>query len=123
MMMSAGVDDQIPPAKPSEPRVVKPTSEPKVEITVQSPEEQASPQSKEEPSPLKEFLGTPTPQRDLHVWTSADGKFSAEAEFVSLTAGVAKLRKRDGAIVEVELNRLSESDQQYIRKGQYKRGP
>lgn len=59
------------------------------------------------------------PEREFRTWTS--GKFSTEAQFVSLTAGVVKLKKRDGTIAEVPIDKLSEEDQRYIRSGAFKR--
>ncbi len=51
---------------------------------------------------------------DVRTWTSADGKFHTEAEFVSLTAGVVTLRKTDGSTIRVPLERLSEEDREWI---------
>jgi len=59
-------------------------------------------------------------KREFHTWTS--GKFTTEAQFLSMTAGVVKLKKRDGDVVEISIDKLSEADQQYIRSGAYKRG-
>jgi hypothetical protein len=40
-----------------------------------------------------------------------------------MTAGMVKLKKREGAIAEVPLEELSEADQEYIRSGSYGRKP
>lgn len=51
---------------------------------------------------------------NLRIWTSSDGMFSVEAEFVSLTAGMVKLKKVDGSIITVALEKLSRSDREWI---------
>jgi len=54
------------------------------------------------------------------TWTSADGKFSTDAEFIYMGGGAVKLRKKDGNEISVPLDRLSDSDQKWIRD--YRRG-
>jgi hypothetical protein len=51
----------------------------------------------------------------LRTWHDTTGSFSVQAEFVSATAGVAKLRKLDGSTINVPMEKLSEEDQKYIR--------
>lgn len=59
-------------------------------------------------------------EREFRTWTS--GMYKTEAQFFSMTAGKVKLKKRDGTIVEVPLEKFSEDDQEYIRSGAYKQG-
>jgi uncharacterized cupin superfamily protein len=49
-------------------------------------------------------------------WTSADGKFTVDAKFVSLISGVATLERDDGQQIKVGLDRLSDDDQDFIRE-------
>ncbi|NLT72336.1 MAG: hypothetical protein GXX91_16805 [Verrucomicrobiaceae bacterium] len=55
----------------------------------------------------------------FRTWTSADGKFSVEADYVEAFFGTVTLRKRDGSTLQVDVAKLSEPDQAYIkdRKG------
>lgn len=59
----------------------------------------------------------PRPEREFRMWTTADGKFNTEAQFLSKTAGKVKLKKRDQSIVEVRVDLLSDADHEYIRIG------
>lgn len=52
------------------------------------------------------------------TWTSADGSFSVDAEFVELLGRALRLRKSDGEIITVALNKISESDREYVQKRQ-----
>lgn len=59
----------------------------------------------------------PTPsESEYRTWTDASGKFQVEAEFVSYAMGLVKLRKRDGAIITLPLEKLSEADQGWVRE-------
>lgn len=54
---------------------------------------------------------------DLHsmrTWSDLTGKFTVEAAFVSYTAGKLKIRRKDGRIVELQLDQLSKTDQEWI---------
>jgi hypothetical protein len=53
---------------------------------------------------------------NLRIWSSMDGKFSVEAEFVSEEGGKVKLRKTDGKVIEVETEKLSKKDRDWIRE-------
>lgn len=48
---------------------------------------------------------------EMRTWTSAGQKFTVEAEFVELTDGVVHLRKADGKILKVPIDKLSDEDQ------------
>lgn len=54
---------------------------------------------------------------ELRTWKDSTGVFSVEASLVSLTDGKVELKKADGTTVSVPLERLSESDQAYIKFG------
>jgi hypothetical protein len=58
---------------------------------------------------------------DARTWTSADGQFHTEAQFINLTAGVVTLRKADGSTVKVPLDRLSDEDRAWIEAMRRKR--
>jgi hypothetical protein len=47
-------------------------------------------------------------------WTDKTGKFSVEADYVDLTDGKVVLKKTDGNVISVPLDRLSDADQQYV---------
>jgi len=56
-----------------------------------------------------------TPQLTFRKWTSADGKFSTEAEFRGSIGGKVKLRKPDGVVLTVDEQVLSDDDRERIR--------
>lgn len=49
------------------------------------------------------------------TWTSGDGKFTTEAEFVSISGGTVTLKKPDGKLVKVPARLLSAADQEFIK--------
>lgn len=50
------------------------------------------------------------------TWTTADGRFSVEAQFVKFIGGTLTLKKRDGTEISVNLEILSKEDQEFIRQ-------
>ncbi|NLE38852.1 MAG: hypothetical protein GX621_12580, partial [Pirellulaceae bacterium] len=50
------------------------------------------------------------------TWTSRDGKFKTEAEFIDLKEDMVRLKKNDGKEISVPLAKLSDEDQQFVRK-------
>jgi len=48
------------------------------------------------------------------TWTDSTGKYSVEAKFSGVAFGTVKLIKRDGTVVKLPLERLSEEDQNWI---------
>lgn len=52
------------------------------------------------------------------TWSTTDGKFSVEAEFVYIIRDSVKLRKLDGKEVTVPLSKLSQSDLDWIESRQ-----
>ena len=52
----------------------------------------------------------------VRTWTDASGAFTLEAEFVGLDEGKAQLKRSDGKVVSVPLDRLSEEDRKFVEK-------
>jgi len=50
------------------------------------------------------------------LWSDRTGKYTVEATLESYDGEALRLRKSDGAAVDVPLERLSEPDQEYARK-------
>ena len=55
---------------------------------------------------------------EVRPWTDSSGAYRVEAEFVDEAGGTVRLRRSDGRIVSLPLERLSAADQTYIRKRQ-----
>jgi hypothetical protein len=51
---------------------------------------------------------------EAREWTDSTGVFSVEAEFVEISQSMVRLRKRDGVVVQVPLERFSETDRHYL---------
>jgi hypothetical protein len=49
-------------------------------------------------------------------WTSANGKFSIEAKYLSSTKQQVTLEKANGTVITVDLSKLSEADRDYVKK-------
>jgi hypothetical protein len=58
----------------------------------------------------------PKPSHSMRTWTSSDGK-TLEAQFLSSTYGTVALKKPDGTVVKVPIERFGEQDQKFIRNG------
>jgi len=54
-------------------------------------------------------------QEHARLWTDDAGKFHVEATFVEMTLGKVKLRKKDGGIISVPMERLGDEDQKWVR--------
>jgi hypothetical protein len=50
------------------------------------------------------------------TWTDSTGKFKLEATFVGIKDGKVSLKRGDGSITEVPLNKLSPADQKVVRE-------
>jgi hypothetical protein len=50
-----------------------------------------------------------------HTWTSADGLHKLEAKFVSAIGDTAQLEKKDGSIIKINRDKLSEEDWNWIK--------
>jgi hypothetical protein len=60
--------------------------------------------------------GAKTSDSNLRTWTDKTGNFTTKAEFVDVSDGKVTLRKPDGTPLVVSLEKLSEEDQEWIRK-------
>jgi hypothetical protein len=54
------------------------------------------------------------PAQALRTWTDDTGKFKVEAEFVSLVGDAVKLKRKDGLILTVPLDKLSRKDREFL---------
>jgi len=50
------------------------------------------------------------------VWTDSTGKHRIEALYGGLVGGKVRLKKTDGRIVQLPLERLSPADQDFVRQ-------
>lgn len=91
------VELPAPPKPAKKPEPVEPAEPAEPEPTV----DDAPPEAK--PEPL------------VREWSDATGKFRVEAEFRGLVGGMARLRTRDGRDISVPLEKLSKTDQDWIR--------
>lgn len=56
------------------------------------------------------------PKPVVRTWTSTDGSFRVEAEFLSLIGGTVRLKRTDsGETVDVRLSQLSNEDREFVR--------
>ena len=55
-----------------------------------------------------------------HTWTSADGKFTIEAKFITLIGGVIHLEKSDGTVIKVPVEKLSDNDMLWVKNKSWK---
>ncbi len=53
---------------------------------------------------------------EVRTWTSSGGRHKIEAEMVSLEGHTVTLKRSDGKILKVPLDKLSEADQEYARQ-------
>lgn len=54
--------------------------------------------------------------QELRTWTDSTGRFTLLAKFVSLKDGQVTLTREDGSQMTIELEKLSEDDQEYVDK-------
>lgn len=52
---------------------------------------------------------------ELRTWKDVSGEYSTVAEFVSLKDGKVQLKKQNGSVISVPLERLSEADRAYAK--------
>ena len=64
-------------------------------------------------SPFKVAGGTRT-------WTDASGRFKIDAEFVKVADGLLTLKRADGKMIQIPLEKLSNEDQTYVKSIQDK---
>ena len=65
------------------------------------------------------LAGTEPTVAQFRTWTDATGKYHTEAQFVDLKDGQVRLRKKDDSTVTVPIEKLSETDQKYVRESRY----
>lgn len=75
-------------------------------------EETPAAERKAKAKPAAAARSAPSPQ--FRTWTSADGRFTIDAEFVKAIGRKVTLRKRDGTEITVPMERLSEDDRRVI---------
>jgi len=51
-------------------------------------------------------------------WTDATGQFRVEAELISAADGIVRLKKASGAIISVPVNKLSDTDREFVKQSQ-----
>lgn len=58
----------------------------------------------------------PRPKAEYRTWTDASGEHKIDAKYSGMVLQVVKLIRRDGTVVKVPLEKLSEEDRQWIQK-------
>jgi hypothetical protein len=53
-------------------------------------------------------------QSGLRKWTDRSGRFSVEAELIGVSDGNVRLRRSNGQVITVPINKLSERDQRHL---------
>ena len=53
---------------------------------------------------------------EMRTWTDISGEFEIRAEYLGFSNGIAYLKSADGQRVEAKLDRLSQVDQEYVRR-------
>jgi hypothetical protein len=53
---------------------------------------------------------------EIRTWHDAGGQHSVKAAMVDAEGGIVELRKADGSTIKVPIEKLSDADQQYIRR-------
>ena len=51
----------------------------------------------------------------VRTWTDNTGKFSVDAEFNGMSFGKVQLKKNDGKIIKIDLEKLSDEDREWIK--------
>lgn len=51
------------------------------------------------------------------TWTDASGNFSVRAKLVDVDESAVRLQRRDGRVIRVPLDKLSDEDQEFVRRG------
>lgn len=74
--------------------------------------------AKEEPKPepVPELPSPPPKDDKLRTWRDASGQFNIEAEFRGMSFGSVKLKKQDGKLINVPLEKLSDEDKKWIER-------
>jgi len=69
------------------------------------------PQSEPPPEPPPK----PKPAPEYRTWTDSTGRYQVKAALLSYGAGKARLRKRTGEVIELQIEKFSPDDQKYIK--------
>ncbi len=59
----------------------------------------------------------------MRTWSDVSGRFQIEAVFVSVVDGKVNLRRADGRVLAVPLEKLSAADQAYVKQQQQAENP
>lgn len=81
-------------------------------LSAEAPSEEAA--TKSEAARLLSKVPTPV-VHEIREWTDSTGRFKIRARFVSYALGKLKLAKEDGSEIELQIDRLSEEDQAFVR--------
>lgn len=66
-------------------------------------------------------LGQTAKQPEFRTCTDSTGKYQVEAAFVDFQNGQLRLKKPDGQVVSLAIEKLSQADQQYIRQRPFRK--
>jgi hypothetical protein len=61
------------------------------------------------------FCLVPAAWADTRTWRSNDGRFTVEAELVQVDETLVHLKRKDGRVVQVPLERLSAADREFLK--------
>ena len=53
---------------------------------------------------------------DGRTWEDSTGRYRVEAELIDCNDGTVRLKKGDGAVISISVERLSTQDKDYLRK-------
>ncbi|MHB8865785.1 MAG: SHD1 domain-containing protein [Pirellulaceae bacterium] len=81
--------------------------------TTESPTKKTEPNAEE---PAKQAKPVILPEAEYRTWSTSDGKFSVDAQFVKMDAGMVVLKRKDtGVEVKVDPNTLCSGDVKWFR--------
>jgi hypothetical protein len=109
--------EQVPPPPPAAEPAAAPAP---VEKPADQPAEKTEEKPAEKPDAKKTEKGFDDPfstdTNALKTWVDASGRYRIEARFVGVVeGGVVRLQRADGRFVRVAIDRLSATDQQWVR--------
>ena len=111
--------EPAPESKRREPKRQEPPEPPAnsapAEPIDSEPIEPAAPEPAAVEPPPENEESAPQHTRPVRTWADATGKHEIEASLVSVNGDTVRLRKTDGTIAEVPLERLSPDDREYIK--------
>jgi len=81
------------------------------------PGDQAKPQESPSAVPAQPAANKPVaPTAEYRTWTNDTGEFKVEAELVNFEFDLVQLRRRDGKVLSLRLEKLSAEDQKVVRE-------